>query len=100
MIEVTRSWTRPNTSVEWDVVPPDLREYIRQTYEQTGKRLSVTRTDSEDQLTRTHSEIWDSENDYNAFQADTSLRQYWSSKRAVYQAAGVTYGPVTITPVA
>lgn len=99
MIEVTRSWTRPNTSVEWGQTPAEIVQYIQQNYDQTGKRLSHSRTPSADNLTLFFTETWNTIEDYNYYQVDPTMRQFWEDRHVIYHAAGIEYGPVTITPI-
>jgi hypothetical protein len=72
-----RTFTRPNASVPFFVFGDAINNYVNATYNQTGKRTSLSIVESE--LTQTTTSIWIDESAYNTFMSDQHVvghRQY------------------------
>jgi hypothetical protein len=93
MIKVTKLTTRPNTNVLWHfeagIFDAGFYDHLQQTYKQTGKQISAANTFSEDGLQLTWTSFWNTQADYDEFQADPVLTTYWNLKQAYYDAHGV-----------
>jgi hypothetical protein len=58
-IKTTRKWTRPNLDVPfYGKFREELQSYIKQKYDDTGKRLSLEISKSEDGLELTTTSVW------------------------------------------
>ena len=55
-----RTWIRPNVDVPFYSFPTDLTTYVNDTYDKTGKRISLEISRSEDSLTSTTTSVWSS----------------------------------------
>jgi hypothetical protein len=65
-----RTHTRPNIYVPFFLFNEEIRNYTDQTYNQTGKRVSVNTTLSEDELQQVTTSVWIDEAAFNEFLAD------------------------------
>lgn len=72
MIKVTNQFTRTNADIPFHTVnmTPELFEYFKSTYRDTGKLLSVKVSNSEDFLTMTSEWVWNTQEDFDEFLAD------------------------------
>jgi len=75
-------YTRPNTNVEWFPPTQGGINYIKTIYVDTGKRLSVTETESNDGLTKTRVIIWTSIEDFEIFNQDPKVIILYSQLEA------------------
>jgi len=68
MWQVVRTQTRPNTSVDFFLseqhTSAETKQYMYSTYVETGKQLMMTKETSDDGLTLTVTQIWQSQEDY------------------------------------
>jgi hypothetical protein len=65
-----RTYTRPNVYVPFFIFNEEIRNYTDQTYNQTGKRISVNTTVSENELQQITTSVWADESAFNEFLAD------------------------------
>lgn len=79
MFELVRKITRPSPDIEFfsirtcKDIPPEALDYFAETYKNTGKRISDARTLSDDRLTETVVEIWDSRESYLEYLCDAYI---------------------------
>lgn len=71
--KTVRTSTRPDTSIPFFKNTDEVRSYIKSTYDNTGKRLSMEITLSEDGLTETRTQVWASHAAYQEFKADPNI---------------------------
>lgn len=68
-----RTHTRPNIYVPFFVFNEEIRNYTDATYNQTGKRISINTTFSEDNLKQITTSVWVDEAAFNEFLADQKI---------------------------
>ena len=65
-----RTYTRPNIYVPFFIFNEEIRNYTDTTYNQTGKRISVNTTVSDNELQQITTSVWLDEATFNEFLAD------------------------------
>ena len=78
MFEVVKKNARPDTNVEFfdtkkhvPNVSAEITNYFSEKYIKTGKRISATKTLSDDNLIEYTTEIWDSKDSYLEYLCDS-----------------------------
>jgi uncharacterized protein (UPF0218 family) len=61
---------------------PELFEYIKTTYKDTGKAVDIQVTKSEDMLTMTAIWLWNTQEDYDTYQADPVIKEWFETIKA------------------
>ena len=97
--KITVSYTRPNTSVDWgpNIKSPELVEYYKNNYIDTGMIVSESVDISADGLTLTRINIW---NEYTPqltgleimlqYKADDIIQSWISERNAYNETNGIT----------
>jgi len=94
-IRVTKTFTRP--SVDTPLYrDEDMIAYVKQTYIDTGLRISFTRTESPDGLTVNWITEWRDQAAYDQFLNDTKCKAMYELRRAYNLANNITSGPPTV----
>ena len=65
---------RPNTDTLFFDTPDNVKTYIKETYEDTGKCISFGTVFSEDNLTLTKSRVFNTKDDREAWEADSTIQ--------------------------
>lgn len=68
--QTIRTHTRPNTDEPFFFFTEQIRDYFKNTYDQTGKRTSYTVTKSPDDLQQIVTSIWVDEAAFNEYLSD------------------------------
>jgi hypothetical protein len=93
MYQRTTVLTKPTPETEFFDIMDDkftsFRAYWQETFKVSGKLLLVDRQLSEDQLTRTTTFFWDSEESYQQAIADPVVIAVWAERDAVHAALGI-----------
>jgi len=97
MIKITKLTTRPNTNVLWHF-DAGFYSHMNDTYVQPGKCILSSNAFSEDGLQMTWTSFWDTEENYNAYQADPLFTVYWNLKQEYYDTNGVVMSANQIEP--
>lgn len=81
MIRITNVYQRPNTDVPFHSVnmTPELFEYVKTTYKDTGKAVNIQINKSDDLLTMTAVWDWNTPEDYAEYQADPQIQQWFTT---------------------
>lgn len=74
--QTIRTHTRPNVHVPFFLFKDEIRNYTDQTYTQTGKRLSINTTLSQDGLQQITTSVWLDEAAFNEFLADPIIASH------------------------
>jgi hypothetical protein len=89
MIRRTKTWTRPNTSVKFHKSDSEFSAYIKETYIDTGKRLSKDKILSEDKLTLTLVTTWVDQAAHDEFVNDARVHADVVSRKSYNTANGI-----------
>lgn len=83
---ITTIFQRPSTDVEWwtTVMPEEIRNHYKQTYDDTGKRIGEEYVYSEDGLTMTFLSRWVDDPMVAAEFSDDPIVKYWKDLRKYY----------------
>ena len=65
---------RPNTDTTFYDTPDNVLTYIKETFEDTGKSISFERVLSEDNLTLTKNRVFNTKDDRDAWEADSTIQ--------------------------
>jgi len=90
MFELVRKVTRASTDIEFfslracPNISSEALDYFVEKYIKTGKRISDTRTLSEDGLTATIVELWDSRESYLEYLCDPFIDDHLTSHTKEY----------------
>lgn len=101
MIQYTRTYTRPLTSVPWwfqvplSVPKSDFATRMKSQYLDTGKCITEGFTFSLDELELTWTGDWISSEAFNEYDADPVLSLYWAAKDEYNTISGITKRPLT-----
>jgi hypothetical protein len=68
-----RTFTRPNIYIPFYIHSDEIRKYIDETYNQTGKRISVNTTLSEDGLQQITTSVWQDRDTWKEFVKDPTI---------------------------
>ena len=85
----TYSSTRPSLDVDYFVYPPSMVTYIRDNYVLTGLRIGVSKTFSQDMLTRNFTTIWADESAWNQYSQDPTIQSLWTQLRQYNSENGI-----------
>jgi hypothetical protein len=100
MIKITKSFTRPNNSIEWwqklqeSVV---LESYRITTYSSKMSNHSIV--GSSDGLSWTYKVTWTSQEDYNAYLADPRVIECNEARKTYNAQNGIIESDTEITPI-
>lgn len=92
MIQVTRTFTRPNASIPWhDEANPfaPFRDHASNTYFKTNKIVLSQSPTSDDLLSRTWLQIWTSQDYLSEWVNDPYLREYWILRETYNASVGI-----------
>ena len=100
MIKIAKSFTRPNTNIEWwqrlpESVPLEL--YRTTTY--GSKMFNHSITGSTNGLSWTYRVTWSSQEDYDAYLADPRVIECNEARKAYNSQNGVIESDTEITPI-
>jgi hypothetical protein len=70
--KTTRIWTRPNSYTPYYTFKPGVLLHYKNTYDDTGKRISLIIEDSKDLLQLASISTWINEASYNEFMNDAT----------------------------
>jgi hypothetical protein len=99
---MTRTYTRPNTSVKWYIHSEHTDRvglvtataYIRDVYKKTGLLISETMDFSDlNALTVTYTSIWSDRASFNQYDNDPALLPFWAVRDAYHASVGITLSP-------
>lgn len=79
MFLVQKRWTRPDVNVLWpwdSIIDPEISEYMRTTYEDTGKLIFKDISIHETQLEAIYTQLWLNEESFNEFAIDSRMNQF------------------------
>ncbi len=104
MILITKTTTRPSTSVPWHFETPELnldnfRSHLDLTYVQPGYLISQNNEVSEDGLTLTYTAIWQDLQSYQQYDTDPVLQVFWDERDAYYAANNVVMSEIDIQQI-
>jgi hypothetical protein len=105
MIQYTKTYTRPNTSVAWwfhvelSVKMTDFQAIMKTRYRDTEKCLFDQMVPSLDGLSLTYQAYWASEEALAEFLADLDLSLFWNARNEYNSLNGIVNGPATSTPL-
>jgi hypothetical protein len=68
-----RTLTRPNKYVPFFLIGEEIKTYIDETYNQTGKRISVNTVLSEDELQQITTSVWTTIEECREFLKDPTI---------------------------
>lgn len=100
MIQYTRSYTRPSTSVSWwyevtlAVPKSTFHNRMATEYYATGKVISENSSLSPDGLTHTWTGVFDNETSFNEYDVDSVLNTYWAVKDDYNLSVNIIKGPL------
>ena len=85
MVKTTITWKRQTPETEWwtSIVTDSYKEYVKNTYGVTGKRLSSKLVLSKDKLSLTSETIFASQQAFEEFSSDLIIRA-WANTRKEY----------------
>jgi len=89
MIKRTKTWIRPNTSVKFHKANAEYSAYIKTAYVDTGKRVFISKTLSEDKLTLTLITVWRDLAAHDEFVADVMVQADVETRIAYNRANGI-----------
>lgn len=89
MFRVTRTFTRPNTSIPFHPQAVD-GTYFKQTYIDTGKIVWLNNRLSEDGLTFYHEAFWENETTFNLHKEDPNIIEYFRLRDLHNSGNGIT----------
>lgn len=96
MFQVTRTFTRPSTTIPFfdarsaEGTSDQFKAYFLENYINPGKSLGITHTVSSDGLVLTAISLWDNEESYNQFMADPSCASAVSFAQQYNNDNGIT----------
>ena len=100
MIQVTRTFTRPNASMPWhDEVHSfaPFRDHMSNNYFKTNKIIVADSPTSEDQLSRTFMQIWISHEYHTEWLNDPHFQEFFTNRDAYNASSGITATERVIT---
>lgn len=103
MIILTRTYTRPDTAVEWHIYAlnnPQIGEYIQTTYIDTGKLLLQNiEWENPNLLSIEYTAYWRDMDSFNEYDNDPNLLSYWEERDVYNNSVGITITPKVITDI-
>jgi hypothetical protein len=97
MIKITRTFTRPSTSISWyqQVLIPDENFLKRwdDYYVKSGKVITWDSQLHPDQLSNTYTAIWNSLEDFHEYDHDELLDNWWNTRDEYNSSVGIQIGP-------
>ena len=82
--------TRPSVEVDWEPFSVEALNYVRENYDNTGKRLSFDVTLSENALEATYTSVYTDEAVKNEFLADSTILTEFKRRNAVNRSNNIT----------
>lgn len=85
MVKTTITWRRETTEIEWwtSIVTDSYKEYVKNKYKVTGKRLSSKLVLSKDKLSLTSETVFANQQAFEEFSSDPIIRA-WANTRKEY----------------
>lgn len=101
MIETTRTWVRPSVDVPFhrQQVTEEFKAYFRNTYDITGKRISIQHIYSEDRLSLTIKGVWRDRAAYEEHLADPMINSMFSEREAYDISNGITSSDTAVVEI-
>lgn len=101
MIESTRTWVRPSVDIPFhrQQVTEEFKTYFRNTYDITGKRISIQHIYSEDRLSLTIKGVWRDRAAYEEHLADSIINSMFSEREAYNNANGIIASATTVIEI-
>ena len=98
MIQVTKTFTRPNTSVSWhdDIFAP-YRDHMSNNYFKTKKIIYNESPVSEDALSRTFMQIWADRTCHAEWLNDPYYQEFFKARNTYNESVGIVIGETIIT---
>ena len=90
MLKITRTLTRPSTDIPFYEAEESFKEYMRQTYEETGLTTLLEVTLSEDGLSKTYVSIYPSQENHLTVICDVNVNDYIDKAREYNLSNGIT----------
>lgn len=93
MYTVTRTFTRPDTSVAFfdaRTTSDEFREYFRENYIATSKSILIHHELSSDSLVLTATSLWDTEESFNQFLNDSTCALIVQAAQTYNTTNGIT----------
>ena len=93
MIRITNTFRRPTTDIPFHSVnmTTELFEYIKTTYKDTGKLVHIQVVNSDDLLTMVATWVWNTQEDYMAYQEDPVIKQWFTTITSHNESNGITH---------
>lgn len=95
MLRATKVFVRANTNTSWFEPTQTFKDYNKQTYTDTGLRLSTDRNVSVDGLTKTVITEWKDQAAYDQFLNDSVCKEMFALRQTYNQANGITTTPAS-----
>jgi quinol monooxygenase YgiN len=100
MIQVTRTFTRPDASIPWhDENHPfaPYRDHMSNNYFKTKKIIYNESPVSEDKLSRTFMQIWADQEFHNEWLNDPHFQEFYRARDMYNESVGIVAGERIIT---
>ena len=82
-ITKTRTFTRPNTNVQWFNNTQETKDYIQRTYVDTGKRVARHVKLTNNDLTMVITTVWRDQAALDEWQSDKTIGNSWKEHNKV-----------------
>lgn len=82
--------TKPNADTDYEAYSDEVNAYIKTNYDDTGKRLSISVTESEDGLVLTYTAIYRDEAARNEIVSDPTIAAETIRRNNINAANGIT----------
>lgn len=102
MIQVTRTFTRPNASIPWHDEAHSFapfRDHMSNNYFKTNKIIMSQSPTSEDQLSRTFLQIWTSPEYHTEWLNDPHFQEFFANRDAYNASVGIIATERVITEI-
>lgn len=105
MISITKTTTRPNTSVLWhsdpslNIFTADFFTHLDLTYIMPGHLISQGNTFSEDGLVMTYTALWEDLTSYQQYDTDPVLQTFWDARNSYYATNGVVMSAIDVQEI-
>lgn len=86
-----RQYFRRYPDTPWYVESQEYRDYVNDTYHNTGKIISSTAELDEDQLILTKVVVWDSEESRNEYINDPVVQAEYAPRKVYHDAHGIVF---------
>ena len=82
--------TRPSVEVDWEPFSTEASNYVKENYDNTGKRTSFEIVLSEDSLEATYTSVYADEAAKNEFITDSTILTEFKRRNAVNRSNNIT----------